>query len=73
MDLNRNMLATLYLRDPYRFNERNDEVEKVLWSGIAWPKGYIPDDHPIKKPPPKKTKEEIASEARKERNHIRLR
>lgn len=72
MDLNRNMLATLYLRDPYRFHEQNDEVKKVLWSNIAWPKGYIPEDHPIKKPPPKKTKEEIDSEARKERNHVKL-
>ena len=44
-DINRNMLATLFIKDPYKFSENQEEVQKVLSQNIAWPKGYIPEEH----------------------------
>ena len=71
-DISRNMLSTLYVRDPYNFNEKADEVKKVLSSGISWPKGYIPEEHPIFKPKVKKTKEEKMRDDLREKHRIQL-
>lgn len=66
------MLSTLFVRDPYNFAEKRDDVQKVLSSNISWPKGYIPEDHPIVKPKVKKTREEVAREALYEKHRIHM-
>ena len=58
-DVSRNMLATLFVRDPAKFRGEQDEVQKVVKNNIAWPQGYVPQQFVVKRPPPKSTKEEI--------------
>ena len=41
-DVSRNMLATLFVRDPAKFRDNLEEVQKVVKNNIAWPQGYIP-------------------------------
>ena len=72
-DINRNMLATLYVRDPHKFNENDEEVQKVLSSNIAWPKGYIPEEHPVVKPPLRMTKDELHYLELKDKHYVRMR
>jgi len=43
------MVAYIHARDPKAFNKNNEEVRKVLQNQIAWPKGYIPPKHEIKR------------------------
>ena len=69
-DINRNMLATIFARDPKKFNQDHEDINKLSKNNIAWPKNYIPFKHIIKKPPPPKTKEEIHIETLKEKHHL---
>ena len=36
-DVSRNMLATLFVRDPASFRENLEEVQKVVKNNVAWP------------------------------------
>ena len=72
-DVNRNMLATLYVRDPHKFNENDEEVQKVLSNNIGWPKGYVPEEHPVVKPPPKMTSEELHYLKLADKHYVRMR
>ena len=64
------MLATIFARDPKKFKDTDDDVQKLLKNNVAWPKNYIPFKHVIKKPPPPKTKEEAHIENLKDKHHL---
>lgn len=72
-DISRNMLATLYIRDPHKFKEESDEVKKVMSMNISWPKGYIPEEHKVVKPPPAKTQEELWYLELQEKHRVKMR
>lgn len=71
-DVGRNMLATIFVRDPKKYKEGMEEVQKIMKNNVAWPQGYIPDDYPIKRPPVKYSKEEIALAKLKEKHSLRM-
>lgn len=52
-DLNRNMLAVIFERDPEKFTPEDDEVSKINQNNVAWPKNYIPISTDVKRPKPK--------------------
>lgn len=71
-DVLRNILASLYVRDPAKFSEHDETVAKVLKNEymMAWPQGYIPPEHVVHRAPLKKTKEEINRAALKEKHAL---
>jgi hypothetical protein len=52
------MLLSLYAEDPVHVDE-NDEPDKILRNNVAWPQGYLPRHHVIKKIIVRDTKEEL--------------
>ena len=42
----------------------------MLKNTICWPKGYVPNIHKIRRPPPRRTKEEIDKEILKKKYEI---
>ena len=52
MEVNRNMLATLYVKDPNQFNKTSDEQKKICLNNISWPRNYQPTSQILKKAPP---------------------
>ena len=56
IDINRNMLNNIYLRDPSKFS-RSPEISKVMENNLSWPKGHIPVPNKLKKPVVKTKKE----------------
>ena len=73
-DVLRNILASIYVKDPSKFAETNEDVHKVLKNEymMAWPRGYIPPTHEVAKRPVKKTKEEINREKLKEKHSLTM-
>jgi hypothetical protein len=71
-DVLRNILASIYVKDPSRFSEKDETVTKVLKNEymMAWPQGYIPPEHIVKKAPLKYTKEEINREILKDKHSL---
>jgi len=71
-DVLRNILASLYVKDPSKFAETNEDVHKLLKNDymMAWPRGYIPPIHEVAKRPIKWTKEEINREILKEKHSL---
>ena len=47
MDVNRNMLASVYVTDPSKFKDSNEAVIKVQKNNLAWPGGYMPGEYKI--------------------------
>ena len=37
IDVGRNMLATIFVRDPIKYRDNMDEVKKITRNNIAWP------------------------------------
>mgnify|MGYP000851895560 CR=1 FL=1 len=69
-DLNRNMLAVIFERDPERFDNEDDEVTKINQNNVAWPKNYIPVSTDVKRPKPFMSKEEFEREELKEKHSV---
>jgi|TARA_B110000285_G_C14982463_1_gene542114 hypothetical protein len=36
-DVGRNMLATIFVRDPNKYKDNMEEVQKIMKNNIAWP------------------------------------
>jgi len=73
-DVLRNILASLYVKDPTKFSAEDETVMKVLKNEymMAWPKGYVPPTFLVSKPPLKYTKEEIDIVKLKEKHSLTL-
>lgn len=70
-DVSRNMLQNLYFKDPLQFHE-NDDVQKVLRNNIAWPIGYIPEQHVIKKIIVRESEQEQKYKVMKEKHQVEM-
>ena len=71
-DVTRNMLAYQYLKNPYSFDAESKDVHKILKNDIAWPQGYIPDEHRIVRFKVAKTKEEKFQEYLREKHNVKM-
>ena len=69
-DINRNMLALIFSRNPEKYKNHDQDVERILKNNISWPKNYYPKKYAIKRPAPKKSKEEIDRLALKEKHRV---
>lgn len=69
-DVNRNMLALIFSRNPEKYKNHDQDVERILKNNISWPKNYYPKKYAIKRPAPKKSKEEIDRLALKEKHRV---
>ena len=47
IDINRNMLASVYATDPSKFKDTHEAVIKVQKNNLAWPGGYVPEKFKI--------------------------
>lgn len=67
-DTSRNLLSSLYSRNPTSFKETNEEVSKLLENDVIWPKGYVPNKPEIKKVFIKKSDDEVFRQKLKEKH-----
>lgn len=58
-DINRNMIALIFARNPATFKQEDEDVQRILKNNVSWPKNYYPKNFTIKRPAPPKSKEEL--------------
>ena len=71
-DVNRNMINSVYSRNPDNFRENSEDVKKIMQNNMAWPRGYVPKKKRIRKIVVPVNQEEIRKLEVKEKHRSNL-